>query len=502
MARIKIKSVSSKDPARHNKLLEILSKNEIYATKILPVPDGFVVITEHESELDGIFNNITDQELIRNQYTPLIPPELKAHRSVLIFRIDDHIYGNDEESIQTELQEQNSWITGISNVSKFQRGRGLKITFTETISAKKAQEKGLLLFSMRIPSSDIIQDKFHKINTCLKCYALEKHYTSSCPKDRSFKVCSECSVQGHTWRECEGGPKKCINCDGDHSTMAMACVKKKEIINNKRKEEKERPTYTYTDAMKKNMPTTGATQLNLPTLDTHNKIIQCIYLAHNENVANPGCYEEIVNQLFKANSLPEIIIPFVPQSDKFIIKLNEAMNASTTGASQPAPQQAAPAQAQAVQAQVTQRKAEQLGQPTPQTSQGKQAEAAMEVEANQQTNEHKCKKQERKRKSLTKITGKDIGLKIYTNKSKGWPETPIRKQTLLSGIESKDFKWTHADPKVKEKEVQEKLVFGLIDLTDCFFVAEDDVFRKIKPGLIEERSPPPRPEKQGRKDSL
>lgn len=40
----------------------------------------------------------------------------------------------------------------------------------------------------------------------------------------------------------------------------------------------------------------------------------------------------------------------------------------------------------------------------------------------------------------------------------------------------------------------------MIDLTDCFHLVEDDVFRKIKTGLIEERSPPPRPDKV-RRDS-
>lgn len=110
--------------------------------------------------------------------------------------------------------------------------------------------------------------------------------------------------------------------------------------------------------------------------------------------------------------------------------------------------------------------------------------------------------QERKhRKSLSRITGKDIGLTIYTSKSKGWPEFPMRKQALLKGMDDKVIKWTYNDPNIREKEIMEKIVFGQIDLSDCFQIIEDDMFRKTKSGLLEERSPPPRPEKL-RKDSI
>lgn len=84
---------------------------------------------------------------------------------------------------------------------------------------------------MRISSYNIIQDKYRNINTCLRCYTLEDHHTTSCPKSRDYKICSECSMEGHTWRECDGGSKRCINCEGNHSTMAMGCLKNKEIIN-------------------------------------------------------------------------------------------------------------------------------------------------------------------------------------------------------------------------------------------------------------------------------
>lgn len=59
-------------------------------------------------------------------------------------------------------------------------------------------------------------------------------------------------------------------------------------------------------------------------------------------------------------------------------------------------------------------------------------------------------------------------------------KTPVKKNSLLKGIEDKVIKWTHTDPSIKEKEIIEKLVFGQIDLADCFFLVDDDVFGKKK----------------------
>lgn len=85
--------------------------------------------------------------------------------------------------------------------------------------AKKAQEVGLKLYSIRIPGYNIQQDKFYEITTCFKCYKLEDHYTNQCPKGDSYNLCSECGEEGHIWRECVSQQKCCPNSKGDHNEM-------------------------------------------------------------------------------------------------------------------------------------------------------------------------------------------------------------------------------------------------------------------------------------------
>lgn len=71
-----------------------------YVTRIITTNDGFVILTQDDEELDMLFNNTTDKELIRKNFTPIMPPQLKANRSILIFRVDNYIFMNSEENIK------------------------------------------------------------------------------------------------------------------------------------------------------------------------------------------------------------------------------------------------------------------------------------------------------------------------------------------------------------------------------------------------------------------
>ncbi len=67
MARVKIKAQNSNDPRRKRKLLEILSQNVIYVTRIISISDGYIILTESDQELDKVFNNKTDTKLEENE---------------------------------------------------------------------------------------------------------------------------------------------------------------------------------------------------------------------------------------------------------------------------------------------------------------------------------------------------------------------------------------------------------------------------------------------------
>lgn len=208
MARVNIKTTNPKDPRRTTKLLEILSSQDIYIIRLLSINDGFVALTCSDEDLDKVFNSDTEKKLVENDFRPQMPPQLRALRSVLLFKVENHIFENSEKDILAEIESKNEWVGSINKVHKFPRGNIMKVTFEETNRAKKAQEQGLKLFSMKIPNYDIRQDEYINILTCMRCYQMEDHSTAQCELDKSYKMCSECGSTAHIWRECSASEKK------------------------------------------------------------------------------------------------------------------------------------------------------------------------------------------------------------------------------------------------------------------------------------------------------
>ena len=96
--------------------------------------------------------------------------------------------------------------------------------------AQKTLETGLLIFNTFIPPENTEKDNYTPIRTCFTCYTFEEHSTPQCPR-KDFKICSECAEEGHRWNDCRNTTMKCVNCSGNHRTLAMSCPVKKSKIN-------------------------------------------------------------------------------------------------------------------------------------------------------------------------------------------------------------------------------------------------------------------------------
>ncbi|MPC66793.1 hypothetical protein E2C01_060946 [Portunus trituberculatus] len=215
MARVRIKH-----PDPKLKLLRILFEHLIYATKIIPTPDSYMTLTPlKEGGLD-----------------PIMPPELRAKRIIILFNVDNFILSHPEAEIKEEMLNNNNWLIGsIESVFKIPKTKIIKICLKETAMAKMATDRGMLAFHMSISSHNIKIQDFIPIFTCMRCYSLEDHTTNNCPFPNDHTVCSECSSSEHTWKNCNSDKKKCLNCSGAHRTLANKCPKRKEIKENKRK---------------------------------------------------------------------------------------------------------------------------------------------------------------------------------------------------------------------------------------------------------------------------
>lgn len=109
-----------------------LSK-KIYATRILTLLESCTVPTNTDADLDKIVSRELTRELRNDNFNPVTPPELKAKRSVILTKLDEHIYGQNENDIKEELAHHNTWITkeDISEIYKYPNSITLRSHLTK-----------------------------------------------------------------------------------------------------------------------------------------------------------------------------------------------------------------------------------------------------------------------------------------------------------------------------------------------------------------------------------
>lgn len=311
MGRVKIKH-PRKSAASKQELLNILSAQNIFSTDIKDAHDGYAVLAP-EKEIDLLCGPACTTALEAQDFTPVLPPQLKALRTVLLFRVDQHIYDNEPHDIKDEITRHNDFVQGEMTIYKFPRSKIIKITFAQATSATKACEQGLKMFQMRVSHYNIKKEEYIPIQVCYRCYKIEDHPTHLCPQDKNFTACSECASTQHTWSQCPSQTKRCLNCGEEHRTLAFKCPKRKQIIAEKKQAKSQ--TYAAAATSSSSQP---LNQNPLPSTEenkqTFQKTISSFIHAHFVNAVSPGSFEKVLNETLKANGLAEIKIPSCPDS--------------------------------------------------------------------------------------------------------------------------------------------------------------------------------------------
>lgn len=324
MARVKIKHSHPRELPSRTKLLGLLADVRISVTRLIPVRDGTVVLTASDKDADNIFSEPLHSNLRDNGYEPLLPPELKALRTILCFRLDDLLIERSKEEMVLEMERQQSWAK-VAEVYKFERGNTIKVTFKSAEMARKAKDTGLLLFSLTIPSHQIKMETYTPILACNKCNAIENHSTANCTKPEGFKQCSECAEEGHIYRDCTATTKKCLNCGGPHSARAMRCPIRRAAV--KEKEATKRTSTT--------VPTTTYAAASRPAEGNEMKGFVCLLHAHITNAAEPGTFQQVLSESLKLNNLPDVKLPPNPPSAAILTALTATATSSTRAAEPP-----------------------------------------------------------------------------------------------------------------------------------------------------------------------
>lgn len=268
-----------------------------------------------------MFETTCLDELRSESFTPILPPEQKSRRTIVLFGVDDFIRSHSEEEIMTEIYRVNDFTANfIDSIFKFPNNPMMKISFTQTAPAQKCKEQGLKLFSMRIPHHQIKEEEYTPVTSCMRCYEVGSHFTNQCEKPKDYTICSECGSQEHKWYDCTSSAKKCMNCKGPHRTLAYKCPLRKEAREKAKETKKSAGTKTYSSAVSTHPCTTHpcAANQDLFNPDAANRILVCLLQAHLMNVADSGSFQDVLNHWLEANNLPAMIAPDNPASNKLL----------------------------------------------------------------------------------------------------------------------------------------------------------------------------------------
>ena len=222
----------------------------------------------------------------------------------------------------------------MSEVVKFPNSNTMKLVFVKSDFVQVCLNRGINMFHMHVPASQISKEIFITVSTCYRCFAIDDHLASSCPQDPGYKICSSCSVLGHTWHNCNAGTKMCVNCKRNHHTLSSECPKRKNAIKLRRKNIsiKNSPS-SFSNVVKNNQPSFGDISSTVVA-----KSVACIMLATLSSPVSPEEFSSVLNRLFFQNNLPSLnLCGYNPPSLDTIAGLisGEAATISTHGGAEP-----------------------------------------------------------------------------------------------------------------------------------------------------------------------
>jgi hypothetical protein len=321
--KILMRFTGAKPPPDKGKIFELLIKDlKLPLTALKQTSNGYNAFTEYESDVEKLLTPQAADKLKEMGLEVRLPPKIKAQRSIICRQLDPHVGANTADDLKKEIERCNDRLK-VAEVIKFgTHTHVMKIEFTESGMAHHALENGILAFNVKISSRQIKKEEHIDLLMCFKCYQLEKHTTNECPTP-DLIICSECSGN-HNYRDCKSLLKKCINCKGNHRTMAMACPLKKEMIRTKKvtKEEdkrtKEESTYAkiVQKTIEKVQKQDQTTELKSIMQETGMRAYIMILDAHMYNMIEPGSYTERLNETLTSNGFDKVILKNIPKSDK------------------------------------------------------------------------------------------------------------------------------------------------------------------------------------------
>ena len=318
MPAIKVIDREPRQPRRRPKLWETFGLIGINPTDIKEGKGIYYAIIKQE-HIESVINDESKQVFNQNGFDIVTPIEFDAMRSVVVRHIDKVIAEYTDEDIIGSINHANIWADVDSIVRIHSNGRLLKVKFKSISMAQTAMTEGMVVLHQRINAKNIEKEIFIRLTPCYNCFKYD-HKTRECPQE-SRVLCSFCSGEGHKYSECTNQNPKCLNCGGNHRTLAAVCKVRRELIKEKSKEVRTRSRSRSQHRQPyANIVTGGASQsqttqpidINVNREETKNiiaKVITSIAYAHYIEAFSPGTFQQNINEIFELNNIPRLNFP-------------------------------------------------------------------------------------------------------------------------------------------------------------------------------------------------
>ena len=306
---------------RRARLYEILGNFKVYPYKIKENKHMHFVILD-DKYVEIVLHGVCQESLKQENFKVHIPLEYTAMRTIVAKQLDQIIDHYQDEDIKCNIEQTNTWCKVESVYRLNTPSKMMKITFITPEMAQRALRDGIYILNQSIPTRNLEKEIYIKIKPCYNCFGYD-HATRECNQERKT-VCAFCASENHKQKDCTNNEPKCVNCGGDHRTLAAACPIRKRIIKEKSKQMRERARSRSRSTIRQGMPSyanaTGQNQgnrdkfpINTKSIEETKKITSTILTAlvssHYFESIEPGSFQRAMDKTLEANGLPRVIIP-------------------------------------------------------------------------------------------------------------------------------------------------------------------------------------------------
>ena len=330
--KIKIKCTDIKNNTK-TEILNVFENFYIKCSKLSNNNQNELFALLHcDSDADKIFDARCTKALRAIDCVPIMPAKIKTLRSILIKRVEKEIYDCDVEDIHRDLRQSNANFE-IVDIFKFPNARIIKITLLNQEMANNCLQLGIKLFKRHLSPSDMQKEEVIDIKICYRCYELDSHLAHECSKPDTYKICSTCSSENHTYVNCTSDSKMCINCQQPHSTMSFSCSKRKAIVKNQRSNSSTGTSQNYAEAVKVR-PISGHVPAPTGNLDYTSiqdsivKSVMCMIVASVKERESPGCFHGVMETLQNTNNVPHFNLGDIRLPENFISHFSQQQMSS------------------------------------------------------------------------------------------------------------------------------------------------------------------------------